>query len=79
MRSTLLCRDDRPREQRETSTIEEVTQRFAADKVFSLPPAGRLSPPEDLALVVCMLASPMSGFVTGANYCIDGGQVRSLN
>ena len=60
-------------------TIEGVTQRLAADKVFELPPAGRLGTPEDLALVICMLASPMSGFVTGANYRVDGGQVRSLN
>jgi NAD(P)-dependent dehydrogenase (short-subunit alcohol dehydrogenase family) len=60
-------------------TIEGVTQRLAADKVFDLPPAGRLGTPEDLALVICMLASPMSGFVTGANYRVDGGQVRSLN
>ena len=60
-------------------TIEEVTQRLAADHVFALPPAGRLGTPQDLAVVVCMLASPMSGFVTGANYRVDGGQVRSLN
>lgn len=60
-------------------TIEDVTQRLAADKVFDLPPAGRLGTPQDLALVICMLASPMAGFVTGANYRVDGGQVRSLN
>lgn len=60
-------------------TIEDVTQRLAADNVFALPPAGRLGTPQDLAVVVCMLASPMSGFVTGANYRVDGGQVRSLN
>lgn len=60
-------------------TIEGVTLRLAADKVFDLPPAGRLGTPEDLALVICMLASPMSGFVTGANYRVDGGQVRGLN
>ncbi|HEX7871305.1 MAG TPA: SDR family NAD(P)-dependent oxidoreductase [Sphingobium sp.] len=60
-------------------SIEDVTQRLAADKVFDLPPAGRLGTPQDLALVICMLASPLSGFVTGANYRVDGGQVRSLN
>jgi len=60
-------------------TIEEVTRRLAADKVFELPPAGRLGTPEDLALVICMLSSPISGFVTGANYRVDGGQVRGLN
>jgi len=62
-----------------TLTIEDVTQRLAADKVFDLPPAGRLGIPDDLALIVCTLASPLSGFVTGANYRVDGGQVRSLN
>ena len=60
-------------------TIEEITQRMAADKIFDLPPAGRLGSPEDLALVACMLASPLSGFITGANYRVDGGQVRSVN
>ena len=63
----------------ENMTIEEITQRMAADKVFDLPPVGRLGTPEELALVTCMLASPLSGFVTGANYRVDGGQVRSVN
>lgn len=59
-------------------SIEEITTRLVAEKVFELPPAGRLGTPEDLALVICMLASPMSGFVTGANYRVDGGQVRTI-
>lgn len=63
----------------ETLSIEDVTQRLAADKVFDLPPAGRLGMPQDMAMVVCMLASPMAGFITGANYRVDGGQVRGLN
>lgn len=61
------------------ATIEEVTARLVADKVFDLPPAGRLGIPDDLAIVICTLASPRSGFVTGANYRVDGGQVRGLN
>lgn len=60
-------------------TIEEITKRMAAEKVFDMPPVGRLGTPEDLALVTCMLASPLSGFVTGANYRVDGGQIKSLN
>jgi NAD(P)-dependent dehydrogenase (short-subunit alcohol dehydrogenase family) len=60
-------------------SIEEITRRMAEDKIFELPPAGRLGTPEDIALVVCTLASPISGFVTGANYRVDGGQNRSLN
>lgn len=61
------------------ATIEEITERLVADRVFDLPPAGRLGIPDDLAIVICTLASPRSGFVTGANYRVDGGQVRGLN
>ncbi|MBV1688842.1 SDR family NAD(P)-dependent oxidoreductase [Novosphingobium sp. G106] len=60
-------------------SIDSVTQRLAADGVFDLPPVGRLGTPRDLAFVACMLASPMSGFVSGANYRVDGGMVRGLN
>lgn len=60
-------------------SIEEVNERFAAEKVFDIPPVGRLGLPRDLAIVACMLASPLSGFITGANYRVDGGQVRGLN
>jgi 3-oxoacyl-[acyl-carrier protein] reductase len=74
-----LIRMGRTRYGDNTLTIEEITKRMAADKIFDLPPAGRLGTPEDLALVTCMLASPLSGFVTGANYRVDGGQVRSVN
>lgn len=60
-------------------TFEEVSDRFASEKVFDMPPAGRLGMPRELAMVACMLASPLSGFITGANYRVDGGQVRGLN
>ena len=60
-------------------SFEEVSDRFAAEKVFDMPPVGRLGMPRDLAMVACLLASPLSGFITGANYRVDGGQVRSLN
>jgi NAD(P)-dependent dehydrogenase (short-subunit alcohol dehydrogenase family) len=60
-------------------TIEEITKRMAGEKIFDLPPAGRLGTPDDIAVVACMLASPLSGFVTGANYRVDGGQIRSVN
>lgn len=59
-------------------TIEEITNRMAADKIFDLPPAGRLGTVEDVALVACMLASPLSGFITGSNHRVDGGQIRAV-
>jgi len=57
-------------------SFEEIGQRLAAEKVFDLPPVGRLGLPQEVALVTCTLASPALGFVTGSNYRVDGGQVR---
>lgn len=59
-------------------TIDEITQLMAANKIFELPTVGRLGTAEDVALVACMLASPMAGFITGANYRVDGGQIRTV-
>lgn len=59
-------------------TIEEITRKMAADRIFELPPAGRLGTAEDVALVACMLASPRSGFITGSNHRVDGGQIRAV-
>ncbi len=42
-------------------------------------PVGRLGEPEDIAHVVAYLASPLSSFITGANFRVDGGHVKSGN
>jgi 3-oxoacyl-[acyl-carrier protein] reductase len=60
-------------------SFDQLNDRLVADKVFDVPPVGRLGTPQDLAIVACMLASPLSGYITGANYRVDGGQIRSLN
>lgn len=59
-------------------SFEDIAQRLAAEKVFDLPPVGRLGLPEEVAMVACMLASPTLGYVTGSNYRVDGGQIRSV-
>ena len=59
-------------------SFDEIAQRFAEAKVFDLPPVGRLGLPDEVAMVACMLASPRLGYVTGSNYRVDGGQVRSV-
>jgi len=41
--------------------------------------ADQLGRPEDIGRVVALLASPLSGYITGANYRVDGGQCRSVN
>jgi NAD(P)-dependent dehydrogenase (short-subunit alcohol dehydrogenase family) len=59
-------------------TIEEIGNRMVDDKIFERPPSGRLGVIEDIALIVCTLASPRAGFITGSNYRVDGGQVRAV-
>lgn len=61
------------------ASFEEICEKFGQAKVFDIPPVGRVGKPEELAMVACMLASPRSGFITGANYRVDGGQSRGLN
>jgi NAD(P)-dependent dehydrogenase (short-subunit alcohol dehydrogenase family) len=36
-------------------------------------PVGRLGAPEDVAHIVCFLADPNSGYITGQNFIVDGG------
>jgi NAD(P)-dependent dehydrogenase (short-subunit alcohol dehydrogenase family) len=59
-------------------SFDEIARRLAEEKVFALPPVGRLGLPDEVAMVACMLASPALGFVTGSNYRVDGGQVRAV-
>jgi 3-oxoacyl-[acyl-carrier protein] reductase len=74
-----LLRMGRERLGNPRASFEEVTELLVKAGVFTLPPAGRLGIPDDLAIIICTLASPRSGYVTGANYRVDGGQIRSLN
>lgn len=39
----------------------------------------RYGRPGDIGALVAFLASPLSAFINGANYRIDGGQVQSVN
>jgi NAD(P)-dependent dehydrogenase (short-subunit alcohol dehydrogenase family) len=56
---------------------ETVSRRLANE--FAKIPVGFLGSAEHVGLVVCMLASPRADYITGANYRVDGGQVRSIN
>ncbi|MFZ4515121.1 MAG: SDR family NAD(P)-dependent oxidoreductase [Acidimicrobiia bacterium] len=41
-------------------------------------PAGRMGDPTEIGPLACYLASPVSDFVTGSTYVIDGGEAAKL-
>jgi NAD(P)-dependent dehydrogenase (short-subunit alcohol dehydrogenase family) len=48
------------------------------DQVLAGIPTGRFSTPQEVAAIVALLASPRSANVTGSNYVIDGGLVKTM-
>ncbi len=56
---------------------EEIERRFIYEKIPIA--ADHFGQPEDIGRVVALLASPLSHYMTGANYRVDGGQCRSVN
>jgi 3-oxoacyl-[acyl-carrier protein] reductase len=54
----------------------EIEQRFTTEMIPLC--TGKLGRPEDIGRMVALLASPLSDYMTGSNYRVDGGQVRSI-
>jgi acetoacetyl-CoA reductase len=44
------------------------------EKIIAQIPVGRLGKPDEVAMAVGFLASEHSGFITGSNLTINGGQ-----
>lgn len=42
-------------------------------------PTGKVGRVEDIANMATYLASPLAGFINGANYRVDGGNIASIN
>ncbi|MDQ1424792.1 MAG: 3-oxoacyl-[acyl-carrier protein] reductase [Acidimicrobiaceae bacterium] len=49
-----------------------------AGRIMSRIPLGRVATAEEIAEVVCFLASPAAAFITGATLIADGGQVVKI-
>lgn len=56
---------------------DEIERRFIYEKIPIA--ADHFGQPEDIGRMVALLASPLSGYMTGANHRVDGGQCRSVN
>ena len=41
-------------------------------------PAGRVGTPDDIAALAAFLLGPDSGFITGAEFVVDGGMTRKM-
>lgn len=57
----------------ETAMVMAVEE-TVRDKIIAQIPVGRLGKPEEVARAVAFLASDESGFITGSNLTINGGQ-----
>jgi acetoacetyl-CoA reductase len=57
----------------ETSMVLNIPEEIQK-KIIEEIPVGRLGKPEEIARVVLFLADSASGFITGANFSVNGGQ-----
>jgi NAD(P)-dependent dehydrogenase (short-subunit alcohol dehydrogenase family) len=48
------------------------------EQAIATMPTGRFTTPEEVATLVALLASPRTGNVTGSNYIIDGGLIKTM-
>jgi 3-oxoacyl-[acyl-carrier protein] reductase len=55
----------------------EIERRVIADYLFNS--TGRLGRPADVANLVALVASPLSDYMNGANYRVDGGSTTAIN
>jgi len=62
---------------KDTSDWSEIERFFTTEVIPQ--PINHFGRPEDIGRMVTLLASPLSGYMTGANYRVDGGQCRSIN
>ena len=56
---------------------DEIERRFTTELIPIS--SDHFGEPGDIGRMVALLASPLSSYMTGANYRIDGGQCRSVN
>jgi 3-oxoacyl-[acyl-carrier protein] reductase len=58
----------------ETEMTEKLNEK-QKEGILSIIPMKRMAKPEEVAKVVCFLASDDAGYITGQTLCVDGGMV----
>ena len=58
--------------------LDQLEQRISAMEGFETP-SGRIGRPSDIALAVCMLASPGASYINGVNIRVDGGMIGTTH
>ncbi len=58
----------------ETPIVSTVSEEILKSRILPQIPMGRLGQPDEVAALVAYLCSQEAGFVTGANFAINGGQ-----
>ena len=59
------------------TNLLDIEKRFVREQWPS--PVGRIGRVEEIAALICFLASSHAGYITGTNYRIDGGAHATLN
>ena len=57
--------------------VDDLEDERAGGAIAAMP-TGRFTTPEEVATLVALLASPRAGNVTGSNYIIDGGLIKTM-
>lgn len=62
----------------ERARLEGTTPEVARDAFLQEIPIGRFATPDDVAPLICLLASPLNSYITGTVVAIDGGATRGI-
>lgn len=71
IRVNCVCPGDVATPMLERQLSEAADPQKYLEEIKSLYPMGRIATPEEVAQVICFLASPASSFVTGAVWTVD--------